>query len=88
MKKPATQMVITRLVGPLAVWAVTQLLETSAVRGAMRRVDSRAFEQRDNARRQLRRVGKNMRSNPVWVAAGVVTIAIGIGLITRAARRT
>lgn len=87
MKKTASEMVLTRLAGPLAIWAVTQLLQRPTVRGAMRRVDSRALEQRDNVRRQLRRVQKNMRSNPVWVAAGMVTIAIGIGLITRAARR-
>lgn len=87
MKKPASEMVLTRLAGPLAVWAVTQLLRQPSVRGAMRRVDSRAVEHGESARRQLRRVGKNMRANPVWVAAGLVTIGIGIGLISRAARR-
>ncbi len=87
MKNTATEMVLKRLAGPLAVWAVTQLLQRPAVRGAMRRVDSRAVEQGENARRRLRRAGKNMRSNPVWVAAGLVTVVIGIGLITRAAQR-
>lgn len=87
MKKTATEMVLTRLAAPLAVWAVTQFLQRPTVRGAMRRVDSRAVEQGENTRRRLRRAGKNMRSNPVWVAAGMVTIAVGIGLITRAAQK-
>jgi len=87
MKRPATEVVLARLAAPLAAWAVTQILQRPAVRNTMRRVDSRALEERDRARRVVRRAGKNMRSNPVWVAAGVVAIGVGIVLITRAARR-
>jgi hypothetical protein len=88
MKKPATEMVLARVAGPLAVWVVTRLLQQPSVKGALRRADSRALDQRDKARRGLQRAGKNMRSNPIWVAAGLVSIVVGIGLITRAARRT
>lgn len=88
MKRPATEMVLARLAAPLAAWAVTRILQRPVLRGAMRRVDSRAMEERDRARRTLRRAGKNMRSNPVWVAAGVVAIGVGIVLIAQAARRS
>jgi hypothetical protein len=87
MKQRASEIVISRLAGPIAVWAVTQLLQRPSVKGALREVDSRALEQTKKAKRGIRRARENALSNPVWLIAGAAAIAVGIGLIARAASR-
>jgi len=87
VRNPKGERMLRRIAAPVAVWAVSRLLERPAVRGALRRVDARALERRERTRRRLRRAGRNARSNPAWMAAGIGAIGIGIGLITHAARR-
>ncbi len=85
MEKPKADQVIKSLVGPIAVWAITMLLERPAVKGALQEVDSRAFLQQRKAMRRVRRAGKNAVSNPMWLAAGAAAVAVGIGLMAKAA---
>ena len=86
MKDNTTRTVIKRLIPPLAVWAVGKVLETPSAQGAMKEIDSRAYIQKRNAERAVRKAGRNVASNPAWFAAGLAAIAIGVGLIAKATR--
>jgi len=81
-----THTVIKRLIPPLAVWAVGRLLEKPQVKGALQEVDSRAYIQKRNVMRSVRRAGRNAASNPAWLAAGAFAIVVGIGLMAKATR--
>ncbi len=87
MEKPASDKLIKSLVAPLAVWAVSKLLERPAVKGALAELDSRAFVGRRMAMRRVRKARKNAASNRAWIAAGAAAIAVGIGLMAKAAAR-
>src|SRR5256885_1714277 len=54
---------LKRIVAPLAVWAVTKVLETPRVKGAVARVDRKLYKKR-------RKVARNAMKNRVWLAAG------------------
>lgn len=84
--KSTTHTLIKRLIPPLAVWAVGKVLETPKVQGALEEVDSRAYVKKRSAARTVRKAGKNVASNPAWFAAGLAAIAVGIGLMAKAAR--
>ncbi|PYQ60543.1 MAG: hypothetical protein DMF58_07900 [Acidobacteria bacterium] len=86
MKTSSTHQVIKRLIPPLAVWAVGKLLETPRVKGALQEVDSRAYVQKRNALRTVRRASRNAASNSAWLIAGAAAIAVGIGLMAKAVR--
>jgi hypothetical protein len=84
--KTDTHTVIKRLIPLLAVWGVGKVLETPRVQGALKEVDSRAYIQKRNAMRSVRRATRNAASNPAWLAAGAVAIAVGVGLMAKAVR--
>ena len=86
MKGNTTHTVIKRLIPPLAVWAIGKILETPKLQGALEEVDSRAYVQKRNASRALRKAGKNVASKPAWFVAGLAAVAVGIGLMTKASR--
>jgi len=83
---PPTHKFVKRVIPPLAVWAVTKVLEIPRVRNRMRRVDEAAYERRVLAKRSVRKVLRNAASNRVWLAAGAAAFALGIGLMARAGR--
>lgn len=84
--KTNTHALIKQLIAPLTVWAVGKMLETPKVQGAMQEVDARAYVQKRNAERAVRRAGRNVASNPAWFAAGIAAIAVGITLMAKATR--
>jgi hypothetical protein len=86
MDNTKSHRVIKWLIPPLAIWAVSKALEAPAAKGALREIDSRAYIQKRKTVRSMKRVGKNAASNPAWVAAGAAAIAVGIGLMAKAAR--
>ena len=86
MKGNTTHTVIKRLIPPLAVWAIGKVLETPKMQGALEEVDSRAYVQKRNAARAVRKAGKNVASQPAWFVAGLAAVAIGIGLLAKATR--
>ena len=86
MERSSTHHLIKRLIPPLAVWALGRALETPKVRRALHNVDSRTYLTKRNAMRSVRRAGRNAASNPAWLAAGAAAIAVGIGLMAKAAR--
>jgi len=86
MKNNTTHTVIKRLIPPLAVWAVSKVLETPKMQDALEEVDSRAYVHKRNAARAMRRAGRNVASKPAWFIAGLAAVAVGIGLMTKATR--
>lgn len=71
---------------PLAAWAVAKMLDTQPFKGASEEADAYAVIGQRRATRALRRAGRNATRNPVWLAAGAATIAVGIGLMAKATR--
>jgi len=86
MEKKNTEKLIKRLIPFVALWGVTKVLERPNVRGAIAEVDSHAYIKQRKVRRSIRRAGQNAVSNPAWLAAGAAAIAVGIGLMAKAAR--
>jgi len=86
MKGNTTHTVIKRLIPPLAVWAIGKVLETPKAQAALDEVDSRAYVQKRNAARAIRKAGKNVASKPAWFVAGLAAVAVGIGLMAKATR--
>ncbi len=86
MERTRSHQVIKRVIPLLAIWAVSRVLETPNVRGALQEVDSRAYIQKRRVMRSVKRAGRNAASNPAWLAAGAAAIAVGIGIIAKATR--
>ena len=86
MERTRTHQIIKSLIPPLAMWAVSKVLETPKVKGAVQEVDARAYLRERRALRSVKRAGRNAASNPAWLAAGAAAIAVGIGLMAKAAR--
>lgn len=75
-----THTLIKRLVPAIAVWAVGKVLETPNVKARLQKVDQRVFDARKRATR-------NASGNGTWMAAGATVVALGIGLMAKAARK-
>jgi len=86
MEKQKAEKLIKRLIPFVALWGVTKVLERPNVKGALAEVDSRAFIGQRKVGRSIKRAGRNAVSNPAWFAAGAAAIAVGIGLMAKAAR--
>jgi hypothetical protein len=85
IKRPHSAEVIQKIVPPLAVWVVGQLLGQPGIRRAVNRLDDRIEKKRKRAERAAVRTSRTMTMNRAWLAAGVAAIATGVGLIARAA---
>lgn len=83
--KSPTRTTMTRLIPPLAIWAVGRILDSDSLKGYVMQLDGETFKRRHDAVRSLKKGLKNARSNASWVAAGAAAIAIGIGLVAKAA---
>ena len=75
-----------RMIAPLTVWAVTKLLDSPKVKDKLQEVDARTYVAKKDATRSLRRVGRNASKNRAWLAGGAAAVAIGIGMLSKAAR--
>jgi len=79
MDRPKSHHLVMRMITPLAVWAVTKVLDTPKVKSKLQDVDSRTHV-------VLRRSRRNASKNRAWLAGGAAAIAIGIGMLGRATR--
>jgi hypothetical protein len=84
--KETSRKVITRIVPLVAMWGLNRFLETPKMKSAMKEVDSRTYVRKRKAARSVLRAGRNAISNPAWLAAGAAAIAVGLGLMAKAAR--
>jgi hypothetical protein len=84
--KETSRKVITRIVPLVAMWGLNRFLETPKMKGAMKEVDARTYVRKRKAARSVLRAGRNAISNPAWLAAGAAAIAVGLGLMAKAAR--
>jgi hypothetical protein len=83
--KSPTHATMTRLIPPLTIWAIGRILDLPSVKGSVMELDGHAYKRRHEATRSFKKGMKNARSNASWVAAGAAAIAIGIGLVAKAA---
>jgi hypothetical protein len=84
--KSPTHSTMTRLIPPLTVWAIGKILELPSVKGSVMELDGRAYKQRHEAARSIKRSMKNARANISWLAAGAAAIVVGVGLMAKATR--
>ena len=86
MDNPRSHHLVKRMITPLAVWAVTKVLETPSVKRALQNVDASTYTKKREATRALRRLGRNASRNRAWLAAGAAAMALGAGLMAKAMR--
>ena len=86
MERPKSHHLVMRMITPLTVWAVTKLLDTPRLKNKLQEVDARTYTAKRDASRSLRRLGRNASKNRVWLAGGAAAVAIGIGMLSKAAR--
>ena len=86
MDRPKSHHLVMRMITPLAVWAVTKMLDSPKVKDKLQEVDARTYVAKRDATRSLRRLGRNAAKNRVWLAGGAAAVAIGIGMLSKAAR--
>lgn len=81
------QYVVARWIPPIALWLANKLLQTPRAHRAMRQADLTAEHHVKRAVAALRQRGRNMRTNSKWLAAGAGSIAVGVGMLVRAAKK-
>jgi hypothetical protein len=74
---------VSRLIPMIAAWGIGKLLETEPLKASVRSADRSVRRRTTDALGEAR---QNALDNGVWLAAGVVALAIGVGLIVRATR--
>ena len=87
MDRPKSHHLVMRMITPLAVWAVTKLLDSPSVKDKLQEVDARTFVAKRGAAKSLRRAGRNAANHRALLAGGAAAVAVGISMITQAARR-
>jgi len=85
MEQPTRHSISNRVFPAVAVWAINKILSRPAIKERTRQLDARAHQKRKAALKALTKVGKRAIRNPAWLAAGVTAVALGVGLITKAA---
>jgi len=87
MKKNSSHTMLKRVIAPLAVWAVTKVLDAPKVKKTMARVDDNFYKQRRKAERAVVKASTNAMNNRMWLAAGVMAIVTGVSLLAKSTRR-
>jgi hypothetical protein len=85
MEQPKRHSISMRVFPPLAVWAINKVLASPAVKERTKKFDAGVHQRKKKALKVLGRAGGNALSNPAWLAAGVAAVAVGVGLMAKAA---
>jgi hypothetical protein len=83
--KSPTRTTMTRLIPPLAVWAIGRILDLPSVKGSVLQLDGETYKRRHDIVHSFKKGLRNARSIASWAAAGAAAMAIGIGLVAKAA---
>jgi hypothetical protein len=86
-RKPRSGDVLKEIIPPLTAWAVGKLLDRPRVKRALERIDRVAQTRETRVARVARTVRRSAAANRTWIAVGAAAVAVGIGLMARAARR-
>jgi hypothetical protein len=78
--------VLMKLVAPVAIWALGQIFAVPRIEKSTARFDRAAHKQQERALKSLRRTRKNVIANRGWLAASAAAFALGIGLMSKAAK--
>ena len=79
--------VLIKFVAPIAIWALGRIFTIPKIEKSAARFDRKAHKQKDRALKSLRQVRKNAVANRGWLAASAAAFALGIGLMSQAAKR-
>jgi hypothetical protein len=85
MEQPTRHSISNRVFPAVAVWAINKLLSRPSIKERTRQLDALAHKRRTKALKSLHKVGKNVLKSPTWLAGGLTAIALGVGMITKAA---
>jgi hypothetical protein len=85
MEQPTRHSISNRVFPAVAVWAINKILSRPTIKERTRQFDALAHKKRTKVVKSLSKVGKNALKNPTWLAAGVTAVALGVGMITKAA---
>ena len=72
----------------MAVWAINKILASPMVKERTKKLDARVHQQKKKTLKALGKAGGNALSNPAWLAAGVAAVAVGLGLMAKAALKS
>lgn len=78
--------VLMKLVAPVAIWALGRIFDVPRIEKSAASFDRAAHKQKDRALKSLRRTRKNLSANRGWLAASAAAFALGIGLMSKAAK--
>lgn len=87
VRETPTRLAVRSIVGPAAVWMVNQLLNQPRVRHVRKAIDDAVLAKAQRAAGAVLRRSRNSMKNPGYLAAGLASVAIGIGLIARSTRK-
>jgi hypothetical protein len=82
-----TKRAVLAVVGPAAIWAVSRFLDRPKVQKKRKRMDAEVLIKGQDAVRAIRTRSKNTTKNPGYLAAGISTLAVAIGLLARATKK-
>ena len=82
-----TKRAVLAVVGPAAIWAVSHFLDRPKVQKKRRRMDAEVLIKGQDAVQAIRKRTRNATRNPGYLAAGLSTLAVAIGLLARATKK-
>jgi hypothetical protein len=82
-----TKRAVLAVVGPAAVWAVSRFLDRPKMQRKRKRVDAEVLIKGHDAVKAIKKRSKNTVKNPGYLAAGISTLAVAIGLLARASKK-
>ena len=83
---PIKRAVLT-VVGPAAIWAVSRFLDRPKVQRKRKRLDAEVLIKGQDVVESIRKRTKNTTKNPGYLAAGISTLVVAIGLLARATKK-
>ena len=82
-----TKRAVLAVVAPAAVWVVSRILDRPKVQKKRKRLDAQVLVKGQDAVKAIRKRSKNSTKNPGYLAAGISTLAVAIGLLARATKK-
>jgi hypothetical protein len=78
---------VLAVVGPAAIWAVSRFLDRPKVQRKRKRLDAEVLIKGQDVVESIRKRTKNTTKNPGYLAAGISTLVVAIGLLARATKK-
>jgi hypothetical protein len=82
-----TKRAVLAIVGPAAIWAVSRFLDRPKMQRKRKRLDAEVLIKGQDVVESIRKRTKNTTKNPGYLAAGISTLVVAIGLLARATKK-